>query len=66
MQADAHAWTEIWLPNRGWYRVDPTAAVAPDRIEAGIRGAMMSGIGASWGLDAPIAWLHSMGRPGMR
>jgi transglutaminase-like putative cysteine protease len=60
-QADAHAWTEIWLPNRGWHRVDPTAAVAPERIEAGIAGAMMSGIGASWGLSSPIAWLHSMG-----
>ncbi len=60
-QADAHAWTEVWLPNRGWHRVDPTAAVAPERIESGIAGAMMSGIGASWGLSSPIAWVHSMG-----
>lgn len=29
---DAHAWTEIWLAGRGWVRVDPTAAVAPERI----------------------------------
>lgn len=29
---DAHAWTEVWLPERGWVRVDPTAAVAPERI----------------------------------
>lgn len=29
---DAHAWAEIWLPQRGWVRVDPTAAVAPERI----------------------------------
>jgi transglutaminase-like putative cysteine protease len=29
---DAHAWTEVWLPQRGWVRVDPTAAVAPERI----------------------------------
>jgi len=60
-QADAHAWTEIWLPNRGWHRVDPTAAVAPERIEAGITGAMFSGIAASWGLATPIALIHSMG-----
>ena len=60
-QADAHAWTEIWLPNRGWYRVDPTAAVAPERVESGRTAAMLSGIGASWGLSAPIALLHSMG-----
>lgn len=32
-QSDAHAWTEVWLENRGWTRVDPTAAVAPNRIE---------------------------------
>lgn len=32
-QSDAHAWAEVWLPPRGWVRVDPTAAVAPERIE---------------------------------
>jgi len=35
-QADAHAWAEVWLKGRGWTRVDPTAAVAPERIELGI------------------------------
>ncbi|MCI0654259.1 MAG: DUF3488 and transglutaminase-like domain-containing protein [Methylococcaceae bacterium] len=34
-QFDAHAWAEVWLANRGWVRVDPTAAVAPERIEQG-------------------------------
>lgn len=32
-QSDAHAWSEVWLPKRGWVRIDPTAAVAPERIE---------------------------------
>lgn len=32
-QSDAHAWAEVWLENRGWIRVDPTAAVAPNRVE---------------------------------
>jgi transglutaminase-like putative cysteine protease len=32
-QRHAHAWAEIWQPGEGWLRVDPTAAVAPDRIE---------------------------------
>lgn len=29
---DAHAWAEVWLKDRGWTRVDPTAAVAPERV----------------------------------
>jgi protein-glutamine gamma-glutamyltransferase len=29
---DAHAWAEIWIDGRGWVRVDPTAAVAPENI----------------------------------
>ena len=32
-QRHAHAWAEIWQPGEGWLRVDPTAAVAPERIE---------------------------------
>jgi len=31
-RSDAHAWAEVWLAGRGWVRVDPTAAVAPERI----------------------------------
>lgn len=32
-QFDAHAWVEAWLPERGWIRLDPTAAVSPQRVE---------------------------------
>ena len=39
-QSDAHAWTEVWLAGRGWLRVDPTAAVAPERVERGIGSAL--------------------------
>ena len=39
-QSDAHAWTEVWLPRRGWTRVDPTAAVSPARVERGLAGAL--------------------------
>lgn len=31
-QSYAHAWAEYWQPGQGWVRIDPTAAVAPDRI----------------------------------
>lgn len=41
-QSDAHAWSEVWLPGEGWIRVDPTAAVAPGRIEAGLQAALPS------------------------
>lgn len=34
-QLDAHAWAEVWLEGKGWVRVDPTSAVAPQRIERG-------------------------------
>ncbi|HET6629938.1 MAG TPA: DUF3488 and transglutaminase-like domain-containing protein [Woeseiaceae bacterium] len=59
-QSDAHAWTEVWLEGRGWERVDPTAAVAPARIESGMSGAVLAGIGARWGLDAPSRLLHRL------
>lgn len=59
-QSDAHAWTEIWLPGRGWLRVDPTAAVAPTRIDTGMAGARFGEIGASWGLSAPSEWLYNL------
>lgn len=32
-QANAHAWAEVWLENKGWVRFDPTSAIAPERIE---------------------------------
>ncbi|TQV67702.1 DUF3488 domain-containing protein [Exilibacterium tricleocarpae] len=65
-QYDAHAWAEVWLRGRGWVRVDPTGAVAPERIEADLRSALseqesqlVSGVLA---LDRyrAIAWLNRL------
>ena len=39
-QSDAHAWTEVWFPERGWTRVDPTAAVSPLRVQQGSMSAL--------------------------
>ncbi|WDE14102.1 transglutaminase TgpA family protein [Thalassomonas haliotis] len=40
-QYDAHAWVEIWQPGKGWYRVDPTAAVNPERVENGLSALLL-------------------------
>ncbi|WP_233134064.1 DUF3488 and transglutaminase-like domain-containing protein [Synechococcus sp. BO 8801] len=62
-QADAHAWSEVWLAGEGWRRVDPTAWAAGDPLArpgasgAGIRagGGPLDWIQQQWwGLD--IAW----------
>ncbi len=39
-QSDAHAWAEVYIKGSGWIRVDPTAAVAPSRVERGISEAL--------------------------
>lgn len=39
-QYDAHAWAEVWLPNKGWVSVDPTAQVAPDRVRLGLQNSL--------------------------
>ena len=50
-KSDAHAWAEVWLPARGWVRVDPTAAVAPERVYDTIADRQPGRIG---GLDALV------------
>lgn len=66
-QSDAHAWSEVWIAGRGWVRVDPTAAVAPSRVERGISAALApselpgylrrEGSGFwYWRLQADVAW----------
>jgi transglutaminase-like putative cysteine protease len=42
-QSHAHAWSEVWLAGRGWTRIDPTAAVAPERVERGLDAALPDG-----------------------
>jgi transglutaminase-like putative cysteine protease len=38
-QSDAHAWDEVWIEGRGWLRIDPTSAIAPERVERGLEDA---------------------------
>ena len=32
-QKDTHAWTEIWLEDRGWFRIDPTKAIPDENVK---------------------------------
>ncbi len=60
-QFDAHAWAEVWLPDKGWTRVDPTAAVSPLRIEGGLEQAMAQE--GSFLADSPLSPLRYRGIP---
>ncbi|WP_220634972.1 transglutaminase TgpA family protein [Georgfuchsia toluolica] len=42
-QLDAHAWAEVWIRGEGWRRIDPTAAIAPDRVEQNLAAALPAG-----------------------
>ena len=57
-QADAHAWVEAWLADEGWTRVDPTAAVAPARVQAGAAAAVPKGETLPLLMRNEFRWLH--------
>ncbi|MGC1522933.1 MAG: DUF3488 and transglutaminase-like domain-containing protein [Steroidobacteraceae bacterium] len=57
-QSDAHAWDEVWIEGLGWLRVDPTSAVAPERVELGAGDALTAegALGSGWQRHFP--WLR--------
>jgi transglutaminase-like putative cysteine protease len=62
-QSDAHAWAEVWLKNSGWVRIDPTAAVSPQRIESGLSNLpagepvpLLARSGRSWMNQIYLGW----------
>jgi transglutaminase-like putative cysteine protease len=59
-QSDAHAWAEVWLAGQGWVRIDPTAAVSPDRVESGIAAALPDAELPLAVAQLDIAWLQRM------
>ncbi len=63
-RSDAHAWAEVWLRGRGWVRVDPTAAVAPERIydtlddRRSVAGGLLGGFAGGRSLIDVGDWLR--------
>jgi len=56
---DAHAWAEVWMQGRGWVRVDPTAAVAPERVYDTLENRLAQQDGA--GAQANLRWAGNVG-----
>lgn len=53
-QLDAHAWSEVYLHGQ-WKRIDPTAMIAPQRIDAGMQNYMAEDQKV-WGDAQAQAW----------
>ncbi|MDP2852386.1 MAG: DUF3488 and transglutaminase-like domain-containing protein, partial [Gallionella sp.] len=59
-QSDAHAWTEVWLAGQGWVRIDPTAAIAPARVQRGLSAAVMNNAALPFMARNPPQWLLNL------
>jgi transglutaminase-like putative cysteine protease len=59
-QSDAHAWAEVWLAQQGWVRVDPTAAIAPDRVERGLSAAVSDNAILPFMERNPPQWMQNL------
>jgi transglutaminase-like putative cysteine protease len=57
-QTEAHAWTEVWLDGQGWTRIDPTAVVAPERLERGVFDLMAGSLPAASTFLHNTNWLR--------
>ncbi|HQZ58787.1 MAG TPA: DUF3488 and transglutaminase-like domain-containing protein [Acinetobacter sp.] len=53
-QLDAHAWSEVYIKGK-WQRIDPTAMIAPQRIDTGMQD-YLDGDQSIWGDDQSQAW----------
>lgn len=53
-QLDAHAWSEVYLDGK-WQRVDPTAMIAPQRIDTGMQDYLAQDQNV-WGEGQTQAW----------
>lgn len=59
-QSDAHAWSEVWLPQRGWVEVDPTAWIVPERIRQSLAASLSRADRSRLSRGRPPTWLQQM------
>lgn len=59
-QSDAHAWAEVWLEGRGWVRIDPTAAIAPERVQRTAARSAADNAAAPYMARNPPDWLRNL------
>lgn len=59
-QSDAHAWAEVWLADQGWVRVDPTGAIAPDRVQRGLSAALSDKAALPFMERNPPQWMRDL------
>jgi protein-glutamine gamma-glutamyltransferase len=59
-QSDAHAWAEVFLPQRGWVRIDPTAAAVPGRVESGLARAVPQSAALPLMMRPQLEWLRGV------
>ncbi len=58
-QLDAHAWAEVWIRSEGWRRIDPTAAIAPNRVEQNLAAAITEGESLPIMMRGDHPWLRA-------
>jgi transglutaminase-like putative cysteine protease len=59
-QSDSHAWAEVWLAGKGWVRIDPTGAIAPDRVQRGLSAALPDNAALPFMERNPPQWMRDM------
>jgi transglutaminase-like putative cysteine protease len=59
-QSDAHAWAEVWLAEKGWVRVDPTGAIAPERVQRGLSAALSDNAALPFMERNPPQWMRDL------
>jgi transglutaminase-like putative cysteine protease len=64
-QADTHAWCEVWLPENGWTRVDPTSAVAPGRASFDLTSFLETRVGSGQLGSRRNTWIDQLLRSGV-